>query len=54
MIYNGYFSLKHLSSNSNIAFINMAPVAYAAQQANNNYLFITHGIASGDVTNQVS
>ena len=52
MIFTVTFSLVILSSNSNIALLLSHPIAYAAQQANNNYLFITHGIASGDVTNQ--
>ena len=52
MIFTVTFSLVILSSNSNIALLLWHPTAYAAQQANNNYLFITHGIASGDVTNQ--
>lgn len=52
MIFTVTFSLVILSSNSNIALLLWHPIAYAAQQANNNYLFITHGIASGDVTNQ--
>lgn len=52
MIFTLTFGLLILSSNSNIAFLSYHPTAYAAQQDNNNYLFITHGIASGDVTNQ--
>ena len=52
MIFTVTFSLVILSSNSNISFLFYHPTADAAQQANNNYLFITHGIASGDVTNQ--
>src|SRR5918997_3877738 len=52
MIFTVTFILVILSSNSNIALLLSHPIAYAAQQANNNYLFITHGIASGDVTNQ--
>ena len=52
MIFTLTFGLLILSSNSNIAFLSYRPTADAAQQANNNYLFITHGIASGDVTNQ--
>jgi alkaline phosphatase D len=52
MIFTVTLSLVILSSNSNIALLLCHPTAYAAQQVNNNYLFITHGIASGDVTNQ--
>jgi alkaline phosphatase D len=52
MIFTLTFDLLILSSNSNISFLFYRPTADAAQQANNNYLFITHGIASGDVTNQ--
>src|ERR671921_2940403 len=51
MIFTVTLSLVILSSNSNIALLLHHPTAYAAQQDSNNSLFITHGIASGDVTN---
>ena len=52
MIFTATFCLVILSGNTNIALLLSHPTAHAAQQASNNYLFITHGIASGDVTNQ--
>jgi alkaline phosphatase D len=52
IIFTVSFGLLILISNISMVLLLHHPTAYAAQQDSNNSLFITHGIASGDVTNQ--
>ncbi|MBD0360431.1 MAG: PhoD-like phosphatase N-terminal domain-containing protein, partial [Nitrososphaeraceae archaeon] len=52
IIFTVFFGLLILSGNISTSLLLHNPTAYADQQDSNNSLFITHGIASGDVTNQ--